>query len=287
MELTPEEIEALKAEKERLEAKVADLESKASETENEDGTAVDEKYVKKLRDEAAKYRVRAKEADREKQELLEKYKDIDPEKHKELVEAQAEAERKAEEAERERLEKAGEYEKLLEKNKADYQAALDKKAAEVKEAAERAEALENELNNSFRSREIMAAADTEGAISKGVVERLLALETKVVVAEDGSREVVVLDESQQERLVDGRPMTVSERLAEMKQDKDTAHLFGGGTAGAGSKTETQTSGKSAHNPFKAEQFNLTEQGKALRDDPASAKRLIIEAGLDPKQYKLD
>lgn len=52
-----------------------------------------------------------------------------------------------------------------------------------------------------------------------------------------------------------------------------ANSFGGGAEG-GVKTGSVT-----NNPFKKETFNLTEQGRLLREDPALAKALKAQAGL--------
>ncbi|WP_100406258.1 phage scaffolding protein [Bacillus solitudinis] len=40
------------------------------------------------------------------------------------------------------------------------------------------------------------------------------------------------------------------------------------------------------NPFKKETFNLTEQGKLIRDEPEKAKQLISQAGGNPALYGL-
>ncbi|AVO22582.1 DUF4355 domain-containing protein [Aeribacillus composti] len=40
------------------------------------------------------------------------------------------------------------------------------------------------------------------------------------------------------------------------------------------------------NPFSKEHFNLTEQGKLIRENPEQAKQLMIQAGVNPAKYGL-
>lgn len=40
------------------------------------------------------------------------------------------------------------------------------------------------------------------------------------------------------------------------------------------------------NPFSKDHFNLTEQGKLIKEDPELAKQLIVQAGGNPSQYGL-
>lgn len=48
---------------------------------------------------------------------------------------------------------------------------------------------------------------------------------------------------------------------------------------------TQSTG-GVQNPFSKEHFNLTEQGKLIRENPELAKQLIIQAGGNPAKYNL-
>ncbi|OYR25867.1 hypothetical protein [Brucella pseudogrignonensis] len=50
-------------------------------------------------------------------------------------------------------------------------------------------------------------------------------------------------------------------------------------------TATNASG-SLNNPFSSENFNLTQQGKLIRDDPSKAKSLIRAAGGNPAEFGL-
>jgi hypothetical protein len=76
----------------------------------------------------------------------------------------------------------------------------------------------------------------------------------------------------------GKPLTVPQLLEEMRLSPDYAHLFAGGKAGSGSGT-TLFNGERVDNPWKKESFNLTLQGKILRENPTLANRLKQEAGV--------
>ena len=67
----------------------------------------------------------------------------------------------------------------------------------------------------------------------------------------------------------------------MKQSENYAHLFAGGSAGAGSGT-VKFDGRSIDNPWKPGSINLTLQGKILQENPSMAKRLAAEAGVELK-----
>lgn len=74
---------------------------------------------------------------------------------------------------------------------------------------------------------------------------------------------------------DGKPIGVEDILKPMKES--SPHLFkkynSGGYDPAGG------SGGQMKNPFAKETFNLTEQGKMLREDPAQARELAAAAGV--------
>lgn len=73
---------------------------------------------------------------------------------------------------------------------------------------------------------------------------------------------------------DGKPDKLADTIKPYREDKDLAFLFnkpagydpaGGGTGGA-------------RNPFAKETFNLTEQGKMFRENPAQAREMAAAAG---------
>lgn len=75
---------------------------------------------------------------------------------------------------------------------------------------------------------------------------------------------------------EGKPVGVADVVKSYKEDMSMAHLFqqtqqNYNPAGGGEKK--------AVNPFMKETFNLTEQGKLLRENPAQAKEMATAAGI--------
>lgn len=76
---------------------------------------------------------------------------------------------------------------------------------------------------------------------------------------------------------EGKPVGIEDILKPMKEDKTMSYLFkaADGTnytpAGGGNYT--------SKNPFAKDSFNLTEQGKLLKENPAQAKELASAAGV--------
>lgn len=77
---------------------------------------------------------------------------------------------------------------------------------------------------------------------------------------------------------EGKPIGIDDVLKPLKEDKTLAHLFQSGKNG----TEYNPAGGGNYtgkNPFAKESFNLTEQGKLLKENPAQAKELASAAGI--------
>lgn len=77
---------------------------------------------------------------------------------------------------------------------------------------------------------------------------------------------------------DNKPIGVEESIKPYKEDKSMVHLFA-----AQQKPPYDPAGGSGNgglkNPFAKDTFNLTEQGKLLKDNPAQAKELASAAGV--------
>lgn len=83
--------------------------------------------------------------------------------------------------------------------------------------------------------------------------------------------------------IDGEKLIgFEEQITELK--KSDAYLFDAGAAGGGANPPGGNKG--SKNPWKKESFNMTEQGRIITENPAQAKALIIEAGVNPQLYGL-
>lgn len=251
-----EKAEKERLEKERLEKEKADKDKLYSES-----------YVKGLRDEAAKWRTQLRAAE----EKLGKLETVDLDEYQQLKE-------KAKEAEQKELETKGEWEKAKQiiidnhaKELAKKDEAIAKKDIEIAK-------LQAELNNTILENAVAIEASAAKCVNPMLLSLWMGREARVVTLDDERRVVKLFNEDGTHRLNSkGDPMTIKERLEEMKQDPQFAVLFEGGVTGAGSKTERGGSGKQV-NPWKKETLNLTEQGRIVRENPELAKRLATEAG---------
>lgn len=268
--MTPEEraeLEALKAKSDLSTEEKARLEALLQKEKGSD-KQYSEDYVKELRQEAAKYRTKAKETEA----LLAKFDGIDPEQIKQILEDKKASEQK-------KLEEKGEFEKLRQQMKEQFD--KDLQAERERQAALEADkkALEYELNNTMVENQVTAAAAAAKAINTKVVEMIAKQSLKVKV-EDGRKIVEVVDAKGDVRfdIRTGKPLTVTQLLEEMKQSEEYAHLFAGAKVGGGSGSTT-FNGQRIENPWKKETLNLTMQGKIVRDNPELAKRLKAEAGV--------
>ena len=74
---------------------------------------------------------------------------------------------------------------------------------------------------------------------------------------------------------DGVPEKLDDVLKVYRENAAMSHLFS-----SGKQDYNPAVGKtSVTNPFAKETYNLTEQGKLLRDNPAEAKELAAAAGI--------
>lgn len=76
---------------------------------------------------------------------------------------------------------------------------------------------------------------------------------------------------------EGKPIGVDDVLKPYKEDKAMAHLFK--TADGTNYTPAGGGDYTGKNPFAKDSFNLTEQGKLLKENPAQAKELASAAGI--------
>lgn len=133
-------------------------------------------------------------------------------------------------------------------------AELQQQIAQYKEKIEQLETSEANTRKTYALKEKLAAA--------GVLDPDYAIFKK------GGLEKFTFDK-------DGNPVGITELVAEIK--KDTPYLLKQESSGGyNPKAGNTPAGK---NPFAKETFNLTEQGRLLRDNPEQAKQLAAAAGV--------
>lgn len=76
---------------------------------------------------------------------------------------------------------------------------------------------------------------------------------------------------------DGKVAGLTEQVEALKKEK--AFLFKGALSNPQYNPNGGSNQPPASNPFKKETFNLTEQGKMLRDNPEQARAMAAEAGV--------
>lgn len=254
-----------------------------------------EQYVKELREEAAKHRVEKQKLKEEMDGLsarlndfTDKFSQIDVDEYKSLKDEKAELLKKQKEAEREQLKKQGEYEKLIEQTKeellnefsnkeSDFQKRIESESARAKELSDTIQSLEDRYNQTVMRHAVVAAAAKEECINPELIELLIDKEVSIDRDENGNTKFTFKDDAGEiKKRDDGKPITIADRIAEMKQSPSFAPLFKGGTNGGGSQTKQKT--ETVDNPWKKESFNITKQVQIMKSDMDLAKRLAHEAG---------
>lgn len=105
----------------------------------------------------------------------------------------------------------------------------------------------------------------------------IANAVKLAVSGKAHDEELVAGLIDKEKLVIGENGTVIGLEEQVKSLQETkAFLFKGQEE---SNYKPQNGRKPAHNPFAKETFNLTEQGKLLRENPVQAKEMAAAAGV--------
>ena len=254
-----------------------------------------EDYVRELREEAAKHRTEKQKFKTEVEELTTKLNDltdklnsIDVDEYKSLREEKAELLKKQKEAEKEQMKKQGEYEKLLEqtraemleefeKTKVDWQKTLEAESTKAKALSEQMAELDAQYVNTILKHNVVSAAAKEECINPDLIELVLSREVSIEKDDKGVPVFQFKDDSGEVRKnKDGKPLTIAERILEMKDTKEFAPLFAGGTNGSGATPKQKPS--SVDNPWSKEGWNMTKQGMLIKTDYNAAKTLAAAAG---------
>lgn len=161
---------------------------------------------------------------------------------------------------------------------------LDREIAERKKAEEERDQMFQDMQRNMLEREAMEAI----AAHKGrpaLLRREVMAQLKLVKTDSGWK-VRVVDEDGDERYDgDGKPMSVHNLVALMRQSDDYAAAFDGdGASGSGSRSPaggTKVTVKT--NPWSKATFNATEQAKILKSNPQLAKQLQAQAEAEARR----
>jgi alanyl-tRNA synthetase len=161
------------------------------------------------------------------------------------------------------------------KLEADLQA-RDQQLEELKKAAGSSEELKKQIEQ-LQAENKKAAEEWQAKMAKMQLD--FALERALAAAKaKNPKAVKALLDMDKVKLDGDKLLGLDEQLKELQ--KSDAYLFGDSTPGkVGSGTNPPGAGNAEANPWKKETWNLTQQGKILREDPAKATRMKAEAGV--------
>lgn len=151
----------------------------------------------------------------------------------------------------------------------------DKQLTALKKSAGDNEGLKKEIENLQQANKQQKAEFEEKA-------RALKLDTavKLAIADSAQDADIVAGLIDRQKLIlgeDGKVAGLTEQVEALKKDK--AFLFKGMPNNPQYNPNGGGNNPPAANPFKKETFNLTEQGKMLRDNPEQARAMAAEAGV--------
>ena len=278
--------EAEVAREEELKSIILALEDKASD-ELDIGT--DKKfssdYVKELRDEAKSNRIKARDVESELAITKAKLDNIDLDDYNLLIDERAKVLKEREDASIEFKRKEGAFDELIADNEKKHGEALgdimNKHATEVSEYQSTIQSLKSQNENLFFAdayNSAVAASELEIRDPEGVRLRIEREQNVEIDEGTGKLSVVLKDADGQVKLDEsGKPLTVKDRLLELKSAEVTSYMFTSVKEGADSSSDIKVDKKSTEsNPFNPATINFTRQGILLKTDKAEYDRLEQE-----------
>lgn len=266
------------------------------ESDKETTKTFSEDYVKELREEAAKHRTEKNKLKEEMSglttklnDLTDKFSTIDTDEYQSLKEEKAELLKKQKEAEREQMKKQGEFDKLIEQTKqemldefivkeSEFKTKIDSESIRAVDLENKVKELEARYEQTVLRHAVVAAAAKEECINPELIELMIDKEITIDRDDNGNALFYFKDDSGEVRKTEkGKPFTVADRIAEMKQSESFAPLFRGATNGGGSQTKEK--GDTVDNPWKKETFNMTKQVQLIKSNREMAIKLAAEAGI--------
>jgi len=159
------------------------------------------------------------------------------------------------------------------KLEADLQA-RDAQLEQLKQAAGNSEELKAQIEQ-LQAENQKAAEEWQAKVAQMQLD--FALERALTAAKaKNAKAVKALLDMDKVKLDGDKLLGLEDQLKEIQQSDP--YLFGE-TGKVGSGTNPPGAGNPEVNPWKPETFNLTLQGKILREDPAKATRMKAEAGV--------
>ncbi len=155
-------------------------------------------------------------------------------------------------------------------------AARDAQLEELKKAAGTSEELKKQIEQ-LQAENKKAGEEWQAKLSQMQLD--FALERALATAKaKNAKAVKALLDMDKVKLDGDKLLGLDDQLKELQ--KSDAYLFGDSTPGkVGSGTNPPGAGNAEANPWKKDNWNLTQQGKILREDPAKATRMKAEAGI--------
>ena len=220
-------------------------------------------YVQELRDEAAGWRTKLREAEKERDDL------------KEQLTAASEK-----------------YAGLEGQNKALLESVcsvlgLDASkvkpediTAKIKEAMSSSNVTVERAQEALKKAAFMASAVKAGVRKEALEDAYKLADFSGIKVDLESMTVFPVDAEGKQLTQDDKPVTGLDSLVEsMVKEKNWLLGAGGGSGQVGSGTNPPGAGGGDVNPWKPETFNLTNQAKILQENPSLAARLKQEAGV--------
>lgn len=166
-------------------------------------------------------------------------------------------------------------------------AEMEAKLAEVRKNAEKA--IADAKAEAEKEREALRRTEKQRVIATAIAEakantklgKLIDDMIDVRLRDDGTFETVVLKDGQpRTKGLTADPMSVSDLLGELKESDDWSIFFAPEGKGGSGASPAGSGGTSVSvNPFKKETRNVTEQMRLAKENPAKARELAAQAGV--------
>jgi len=154
--------------------------------------------------------------------------------------------------------------------------ARDAQLEQLKQAAGNSEELKKQIEQ-LQAENKKAGEEWQTKVAKMQMD--FAVERALTTAKaKNPKAVKALLDMDKVKLDGDKLLGLDEQLKELQ--KSDSYLFGDSTPGkVGSGTNPPGAGNAEANPWKKDNWNLTMQGKILKEDPAKATRMKAEAGI--------